>query len=409
MTAAPHATPEASWVPPELRPALLDFWRVYDSSFDAIIAATLPILVRAPEGGAGLRSLSPDAAAAAQSEAREHLRRAIVDGDWATYEDDLRARAVSYARRGLTLTGWHEIASTFVCCVTPLLLRAYRDDPDRAGAAVLALQRLHDRRAIVLGEQFLRTKEDMARAAEASLRRSEADLRSARRLAAIGELAGGVAHDFNNLLTVVIASTDVLRRRVAHDEQALDELDQVRQACARATDLARQLQTFSRQQLVEPTLLDVGEVVEGTERMLRQVVGAGVELLVRLTRPLGGVKIDRGSLEQVLMNLVVNARDAMPDGGKLTIATAEVERDGAHVMLSVSDDGVGMDAATCARAFEPFFTTKGPGKGTGLGLATVRGIVEQAGGFVEVRSAPGEGTTFAVHLPCATTVTAASG
>ena len=305
-----------------------------------------------PASGVALRSLAPEAVATANAEAREHLRRAVEDGDWASYESDLQARAVSYARRGLTLRGWHETAFLIVGHVTPLVMRAYRDDPPRAEAAVVALQRFNDRRAVVLGEQFLRTKEEMAREAEAALRRSEADLRSAQKLAAVGKLAGGVAHDFNNLLAVVAGHVDLLERRVTPDGQALDDIEQVRRACARATGLARQLLVFSRQQTIDPPLLDISDVVEETERMLRPVLGPGVKLLLRPA-------------------------------------------------LAVGDDGTGMDAATCARIFEPFFTTKEPGKGTGLGLATVRGIVEQAGGFVEVRSELGRGTTFEVYLPCA--------
>jgi signal transduction histidine kinase len=245
----------------------------------------------------------------------------------------------------------------------------------------------------------------VARQAESSLRRSEADLRDAQKLAAVGRLAGGVAHDFNNLLGVIVSYTEMLRRRVAQDWKALDDVAQIRRACARATGLAQQLLIFSRQQLVDAPLLDLSDVVEETEKMLRPILGTRVELQVRPTRPLGGVKIDRGSLERIIMNLVVNARDAMPNGGVVALATAPVRLadgrgHGTYVRLAVTDHGTGMDAATRARVFEPFFTTKGSGKGTGLGLATVRGIVEQAGGFVELRSELGEGTTFEVYLPC---------
>jgi two-component system cell cycle sensor histidine kinase/response regulator CckA len=244
----------------------------------------------------------------------------------------------------------------------------------------------------------------MVREAEASLRRSEADLLEAQKLAAIGRLAGGIAHDFNNLLHVIVSYTEILHRRVARDWKALDSIEQIRRACARATDLAQQLLIFSRQQLVDPPALDLSDVVEEAEKMLRPVLGTRVELRVRVTRPLGGVTIDRGSLEQVIMNLVVNARDAMPKGGKVILATAAAlladgRGNGAYVMLAVSDQGTGMDAATRARVFEPFFTTKGPGEGTGLGLATVRVIVEQVGGFVDLRSEPGKGTTVEVYLP----------
>ena len=400
-----QAARETVWDPEEMA-GLLDFWRVYDANHDALIAETAPLLAEGPRSGVILRSLPPAAMAAASAAVREHLRRAIEEGDWGPYDGDQRARTDWYARSGLTFADWYETTCVFVRCFRPLLLHAYRADPGRAEAAVAALHRLHDRRAVVLGEQFLRTREEIVRQAEASLRRSEADLQNAQKLAAVGRLAGGVAHDFNNLLAVIVSYTGILQRRVAQDWQALDDIEQVRRACARATDLARQLLIFSRQQLVDPPVLDLNEVVEETEKMLRPVLGARVELVLRPTRPLGGVKIDRGSLDQVIMNLVVNARDAMPNGGRLTLATAAAlladrrGHNGTYVKLGVSDEGIGMDAATRARVFEPFFTTKGPGKGTGLGLATVRGIVEQAGGFVEVRSEPGEGTTFEVFLPC---------
>jgi signal transduction histidine kinase len=395
---------ETVWDPEEMA-GLVDFWRVYDANHDALIAETAPLLAEGPRSGVILRSLPPEAMAAASAAVREHLRRAIEEGDWGPYESDERARADWYARSGLTFADWYMTTCVFVRCFRPLLLHAYREDPRRAEAAVAALHRLHDRRAVVLGEQFLRTREEMVREAEASLRRSEVDLRNAHKLAAVGRLAGSVAHDFNNLLAVIVNYTGILQRRVAQDWRALDDIEQVRRACARATDLARQLLIFSRQQLVDPPVLDLNDVVEETEKMLRPVLGARVELVLRPTRPLGGVKIDRGSLDQVVMNLVVNARDAMPKGGKVFLATAAVlladgRGHGTYVVLSVSDQGIGMDPATRARVFEPFFTTKGPEKGTGLGLATVRGIVEQAGGFVDVRSEPGTGTTFEVYLPC---------
>jgi signal transduction histidine kinase len=396
---------ETGWVRSEDLAGLLDFWRVYDANHDALIAETAPLLAVGLKSGVVLRSLPPEGVAAASAAVREHLRRAIEEGDWAPYESDERARADSYARSGLTFADWYETTCVFVRCFRPRLLQEYRDEPLRAEAAVAALHRLHDRRAVVLGEQFMRAREEMVREAEASLRRSEADLREAQKLAAIGSIAGGIAHDFNNLLHVIVSYTDILHRRVARDWKALDSIEQVRRACARATDLAQQLLIFSRQQLVDPPVLDLGDVVEDAGRMLRPVLGTRVELVVRTTRPLGGVKIHRGSLEQVIMNLVVNARDAMPNGGKVFLATAAAplaggRGQGAYVMLAVTDQGTGMDAATRARVFEPFFTTKRPGKETGLGLATVRGIVEQAGGFVELRSEPGKGTTVEVYLPC---------
>jgi|GEM_PF-3314347 signal transduction histidine kinase len=390
---------------PEETAGLLDFWRVYDASHDAVVAETAALLAEGRRSGVIRTSLPPRAVAAASAAVREHLRRAIEEGDWGPYESDERARADWYARSGLTFGDWYETTCVFVRCFRPRLLQAYRDEPLRAEAAIAALHRLHDRRAVVLGEQFVQTREEVARQAESSLRRSEADLRDAQKLAAVGRLAGGVAHDFNNLLGVIVSYTEMLRRRVAQDWKALDDVAQIRRACARATGLAQQLLIFSRQQLVDAPLLDLSDVVEETEKMLRPILGTRVELQVRPTRPLGGVKIDRGSLERIIMNLVVNARDAMPNGGVVALATAPVRLadgrgHGTYVRLAVTDHGTGMDAATRARVFEPFFTTKGSGKGTGLGLATVRGIVEQAGGFVELRSELGEGTTFEVYLPC---------
>jgi signal transduction histidine kinase len=388
------------WPHPGQRTALLDFWRVYDQDFDAIIAEVNGILADHPENGPILRSLSPDALAKVNEQARAHLRRAIEDGDWSSYERDLRDRAELYARRGLTFAGWHETASVVMRCVTPLLLRAYRHDQERAEAAVLALQHLHDWRAVVLGGHFVREKQQMVAEAEAALRRSEEGLLRAENLAAVGELAGSVAHDFKNVLSIILSYTELLDRRVAHDPVALDEIEQVKQACSRATDLASQLLIVGRPERLEPAVLDLDEIVEEIARMLRPVLGVGIDVVPPPKQCLGRITIHRSRLEQIILNLVFNARDAMPRGGNLTLATTDVVRNGkSYVMLAVSDDGIGMDAATRARIFEPFFTTKEPGKGTGLGLATVRAIVEDVGGFVEARSEAGKGTTLEVYFP----------
>ena len=241
-------------------------------------------------------------------------------------------------------------------------------------------------------------------------------LRQSQKLQAVGELAGGVAHDFNNLLMVVKGHAEMLLDRLPRgsaDRQnlALQNVEQIQQAAERAAALTRQLLAFSRMQVLQPRVLDLNEVVAGMIQMVSRVIGANIELAFLPGANLGRVKADPSQIEQVALNLVVNARDAMPDGGRLTIETSNVqlERDyatqhavvdpGPYVMLTVSDTGTGMDAATKARIFEPFFTTKAQGRGTGLGLATVYGVVKQSGGYVWVYSELGHGTTFKVYLP----------
>ena len=232
------------------------------------------------------------------------------------------------------------------------------------------------------------------------------------RLAAVGRFTGGVAHDFNNLLTAIIGYSEILRSRFSEDEPARAEVEEIVKAGQRAADLTRQLLAFSRKQVLQPKILDLNSIIGDIEKMLQRLIGEDIQLITKMAQPLGMVKADPGQIEQVLMNLAVNARDAMPEGGKLIIETASIELDenyaqthanvqpGQYVMLAVSDTGGGMDKDTLAHIFEPFFTTKEQGKGTGLGLATVYGIVRQSGGHIWVYSELGRGTTFKIHLPC---------
>jgi PAS domain S-box-containing protein len=247
--------------------------------------------------------------------------------------------------------------------------------------------------------------------AEEALRRSEEELRQSQKMEAIGRLAGGIAHDFNNLLSIILSYSAMMMEALSPEDPLRADAEQIAIAGQRARDLTRQLLAFSRRQMMRPEVLDLTEIVRGVEPMLRRVLGEDIELTISLAQPTPLVKADPGQLQQIIMNLVVNARDAMPEGGQLWIETADVVLDeervrghvgahaGPHVCLTVSDTGVGLDEDTRARIFEPFFTTKPRGKGTGLGLSTVLGIVQQSGGHVTVDSTPNEGASFRVFLP----------
>jgi two-component system cell cycle sensor histidine kinase/response regulator CckA len=243
-------------------------------------------------------------------------------------------------------------------------------------------------------------------------RRLEAQLQQAQKMEAVGRLAGGVAHDFNNLLTVIFSFGNFVLDELLPEDPVYHDMQEVLKAAKRAEALTSQLLAFSRRKPVSPKVLNINTLVSDMDRMLRRVVGEDVDVSTRLSDQLWNVRIDPGSLEQVVVNLAVNARDAMLDGGRLTIETGNTiisddygQRHGAeipagdYVLLAMSDDGMGMDEATQAKIFEPFFTTKGAGKGTGLGLSTCYGIVKQAGGYIWVYSEIGKGTTFKIYLP----------
>ena len=261
--------------------------------------------------------------------------------------------------------------------------------------------------------EAIRTHISAREKAESELRKSGEQLRQGQKMEAIGRLAGGVAHDFNNLLTVINGYSEVVLRRLGEDEPARREVGEIHKAGERASALTRQLLAFSRKQVLKAKPIALNENVSGMAAMLRHLLGENIRLATTLDPHLWTVVADTGQVEQVIMNLAVNARDAMPTGGTITISTSNVavvapeERDGyvlpagRYVLLEIADTGCGMDAETKASMFEPFFTTKELGKGTGLGLASVYGIVKQSGGYIGVRSAKGVGTSFEIHFPIA--------
>jgi two-component system, cell cycle sensor histidine kinase and response regulator CckA len=245
---------------------------------------------------------------------------------------------------------------------------------------------------------------------EEDLRRTQEELLHVQKLEAVGRLAGGVAHDFNNLLTAISGHADLLLEQLNESDEARAEVDEIKHGVQRAAALTRQLLAFSRKQVMQPTVLDLHAVITEMRRMLGRLIGENIELITNSDAAGATIRADRGQIEQVLMNLVVNARDAMPRGGRVSISTSEVEvtvaephpsgaTPGSYVRVVVADTGTGMQKEVLDHIFEPFFTTKEVGKGTGLGLATVYGIVKQSGGFIHVLSDPGKGTSIELLLP----------
>jgi len=270
---------------------------------------------------------------------------------------------------------------------------------------------LRDKNGQIIGIRS--TVEDITerRQTQEALRKSEEQLRQWQRVEAIGRLAGGVAHDFNNLLMTIKGCSELLLNAFDRRDPRREEVEEILKAGERATSLTRQLLAFGRRQVLQPQVLDLNSLVINMDKMLRRLIGEDIQLVTVLDQELWSVKVDPGMVEQVIMNLAVNSRDAMPNGGKLTIETANIIHDenyasrhismkpGYYVMVAVSDNGCGMDKETQSHLFEPFFTTKEKGKGTGLGLSTVYGIIKQSGGNIWVYSEPSQGTTFKIYLP----------
>ncbi|HXZ35851.1 MAG TPA: PAS domain S-box protein [Thermodesulfobacteriota bacterium] len=318
---------------------------------------------------------------------------------WDFFEEEDTTRKVILAK----LSGDVSFHDTFE--------RTYRR---KDGSTILVLVEdrvLRDKGNQIIGIRSMVEDITERRRAEEALRKSEEQLRQWQRVEAIGRLAGGVAHDFNNLLMTIKGCSELLLGAFDRRDPRREEVEEILKAADRATSLTRQLLAFGRRQILQPQVLDLNAVVMNMDKMLRRVIGEDVQLIASLRRDLWSVKVDPGMIEQVIMNLAVNSRDAMPNGGKLTIETTNVTHDeeyashhvsvkpGYYAMLAITDTGCGMDKETQSHLFEPFFTTKEKGKGSGLGLSTVYGIIKQSGGNIWTYSEPGLGTTFKIYLP----------
>ena len=331
-----------------------------------------------------------------------------------TYVNDAACRLLGYSREELLRMTAHDVNPAHSKAVWPTQWAELKQQKPLTFEASL---RTKDARSVAVELtpnhfEFESKEYDCVFARDITERKHiEAHFRQTQKMEAIGTLAGGMAHDFSNLLTVINGYSSSLLRDLARDDPRRSDLEEINRAGQRASSLTSQLLAFSCKQVLQPRILDLNDVVTDMGRMLRRLLSEEIQLVV-LTQPgLGRVKADLGQIQQIIMNLAINARDAMPQGGKLTIATANVDLDedcirghagmpaGPYVMLAVSDNGTGMDAETRARIFEPFFTTKEPGKGTGLGLSTVHGVVKQSGGFIVVDSELGKGATFKIYLP----------
>ena len=358
----------------------------------------------------------------------EQYREVFENAKDIVYTDDLRGNVTSLNRAGEELTGYsrEEVVRMNVDQIlAPESLEAARELSRRLLAGekvppvVMELVRKDGRHLTVEVAVRLLTRQGKPVGFEGiarditERRQLEQQLRQAQKMEAVGRLAGGVAHDFNNLLTIINGYAQILTQRSSPDDPRRGLLEEIRMAGEKAASLTRQLLAFSRRQVMEARVLDLSGVVANIEKMLRRLIGEDIELVTTLRPDLEHVKVDPGQIEQVIMNLAINARDAMPQGGKLLIETSNVEINedyarrrhtnitpGKYVMLAVGDTGCGMDSETQAHIFEPFFTTKVKGQGTGLGLATVYGIIKQSGGFIWVDSEPGQGSTFKIYFPC---------
>ena len=359
---------------------------IVESSEDAILSATLEGTITSWNRGAELLLQYPAAEITGKS-LLLLVSPAMVDNERSMFESAARGEAV-----------------------VPYESERRRKDGSTVDVA-LTVSPVRDASGMVIGISEIVRDLTVRRQTEATLRRTEEQFRQAQKMEAVGRLAGGVAHDFNNLLSVVLSYSSFALERLSAGDPLRSDVEQIEIAGNRATELTRQLLAFSRQQVLQPRVLDLSQIIAGMKLMLGRLLGEDIELTILTGPALGRVLADQGQLEQVVMNLAVNARDAMPDGGRITIETVNVQLDtpyvgshlgvapGDYVMLAISDTGVGMDESTRARIFEPFFTTKAHGKGTGLGLSTVFGIVEQSGGHLGVYSEPGRGCTFKVYLP----------
>jgi PAS domain S-box-containing protein len=366
-------------------------------------------------------------------ESEERYRDLVENAHDLIYEHDLQGNYTSANKAAERITGYsHEesLALNLKDTVTPEYLKKAVEMLSRklAGEKVTAYEleilakdghhvtvevdtRLVLKDGVPVGVQGIARDITERKRLETALHESEEQLRQSQKLEAIGQLAGGVAHDFNNLLTAINGYSALALRRLGDDHPVSSYLDEIKKAGDRAANLTRQLLAFGRKQLLQPLAINLNDIVGDMIKLLKRLIGEDIQLITRPSANLKQIKADPGQLEQVLVNLVVNARDAMPRGGAVTIETANTTLDGSYanrhlgvttgeyVMLAISDTGVGMDHDTQSRIFEPFFTTKEVGKGTGLGLSTVYGIIKQSGGNVWVYSEPGKGTTFKVYLP----------